>query len=458
MNAGLTTPAVLFDSAGNVGIGTTTPFGKVSIEQGTETSSFWVGNTGSTTPSLAVAGVNGNGNVGIGAAVNATYKLNVGGSINVSNGTVSNIISPDIAGITYIGNTSNHPVGIIANNVEHLRVNAAGGGYWNNGNVGISTSSPFGLLSVEQGTETASLWIGNTGSTTPSLVVRGVNGNGNVGIGTVTPGSKLDVRASGSNANVTQVFASDGGALSSIFADGSDNAWLRLFDTSANEDIRLNTEGASYFNGGSLGIGTTTPWRKLSVTDTSAQFVVAYDGARYTQFTTNSTGDLTIDAQGGYISAVDETLFVCSGGACPSGAPSATGSIVAENFLGVGSSTPWAGISVVSGKAIVVGENTLATSTSMTVDWRNGNQQLVRLGTAATTISFTGFIEGQKLALTVCNPGTTGGAVTWGTQVLWAGGTAPTQTTTANKCDVWSFLATVATSSLKIFGAQSANF
>jgi hypothetical protein len=94
----------------------------------------------------------------------------------------------------------------------------------------------------------------------------------------------------------------------------------------------------------------------------------------------------------------------------------------------------------------------------MTIDWRNGNQQLVRLGTSATTISFTGFIEGQKLVLTVCNPNATAGAISWGTQVLWSGGTAPTQTTTANKCDVWSFLATVATSTIKIFGTQSANF
>jgi hypothetical protein len=46
----------------------------------------------------------------------------------------------------------------------------------------------------------------------------------------------------------------------------------------------------------------------------------------------------------------------------------------------------------------------------------------------------------------------------WGTGILWSGGSAPTQTTTANKCDIWSFLATQATSTLVIFGAQTSNF
>jgi hypothetical protein len=155
---------------------------------------------------------------------------------------------------------------------------------------------------------------------------------------------------------------------------------------------------------------------------------------------------------------IRDSLWICAGGACPAGSPSGNGNILAETGVSVGSSTPWAGLSVVAGKAIVVGENRLATSTSMTIDWRNGNQQLVRLGTSATTISFTGFIEGQKLVLTVCNPNATAGAISWGTQVLWSGGTAPTQTTTSNKCDVWSFLATMATTTVKIFGTQSANF
>lgn len=61
------------------------------------------------------------------------------------------------------------------------------------GTLGIATTSPIGTLAVEQGTENYSLWVGNQGSTTPSLAVLGVNGNGYVGIGTITPTSKLYV-------------------------------------------------------------------------------------------------------------------------------------------------------------------------------------------------------------------------------------------------------------------------
>lgn len=59
--------------------------------------------------------------------------------------------------------------------------------------VGIGTTTPTGLFAVEQGTETYSLVVGNTGSSTTSFVVEGVNGDGNVGIGVDNPGSKLTV-------------------------------------------------------------------------------------------------------------------------------------------------------------------------------------------------------------------------------------------------------------------------
>ncbi len=65
------------------------------------------------------------------------------------------------------------------------------------GNVGIGgTSTPFGLLSVEQGTESASLLVANQGSSTPSFIVEGVNSMGFVGLGTYNPTSVLHVNMS----------------------------------------------------------------------------------------------------------------------------------------------------------------------------------------------------------------------------------------------------------------------
>ncbi|HEY9586139.1 MAG TPA: hypothetical protein VJJ27_00670, partial [Candidatus Paceibacterota bacterium] len=67
--------------------------------------------------------------------------------------------------------------------------------FWDdtNNRLGIASTSPFGLLSVEQGTETHSFYVANTGSSTPSFVINGVNGMGRVGIGTSSPSSKFTV-------------------------------------------------------------------------------------------------------------------------------------------------------------------------------------------------------------------------------------------------------------------------
>jgi len=142
------------------------------------------------------------------------------------------------------------------------------------------------------------------------------------------------------------------------------------------------------------------------------------------------------------------------------GANLGAGSFI-SGLTGFGSTTPFTTIAVGTNAvpgSILVAEHRPATSTSITIDWKNGNQQNIRTGTSATTITFSNATDGGTLKLIVCNPGTSAGAITFATQILWAGGTAPTQTTTANKCDVWSFIATQATSTLKIFGTQTASF
>jgi|GEM_PF-2591617 len=61
------------------------------------------------------------------------------------------------------------------------------------GGIGIASTSPWGLFAVEQGTETNSLVISNSGSTSPSFVINGVNGNGNIGIATTSTLAKLSL-------------------------------------------------------------------------------------------------------------------------------------------------------------------------------------------------------------------------------------------------------------------------
>lgn len=137
-----------------------------------------------------------------------------------------------------------------------------------------------------------------------------------------------------------------------------------------------------------------------------------------------------------------------------------------DNFtakVGFGTSSPVGGVAA-SSTAIVTCETPVSTSTSMTISWYatpSCNQQLVRIGGAAASITFSNFVKGETLRLLVCNPNGTGGALTFLTPIMWSGSTLPTQTQLANTCDVWSFIATNGTSSptaVEIFGGQSSNY
>ncbi|MGE5540691.1 MAG: hypothetical protein ACM3TU_00170 [Bacillota bacterium] len=403
-----------------------------------------------------------------------------------------------------------------------------------NGNVGIGTTSPSSLLSIQgnalfsgnltlanlTATGTASiatltltnaLTVANGGTGATTFTSNGIlYGNGTSAVqvtaagaaGTVLTGTG-GAPAFSATPTLTSLTAATiiGGTaagstltLKSTSGTGTTDAILFLVGNNG------ATEAMRIISNGNVGIGTTTPGSRLSVQQTAsaAQFSIAYDTTRYANLQVDSSGDFIMDAQGQDIRHNDDNLWVCSGGACPAGTPAGTGNLLVETALGIGSSspsganlaiagtagtaslwigsssapllivdkngslgigtsTPWSKFSLATG-AVTVAEQTLATSTSMTIDWRNGNQQLIRIGTAGTTISFSGYTAGERLMLTICNPNATAGAISWGTAILWSGGAAPAQTTTANKCDIWSFVATNATSTIKILGAQTPNF
>ncbi len=78
-------------------------------------------------------------------------------------------------------------------------------------------------------------------------------------------------------------------------------------------------------------------------------------------------------------------------------------------------------------------------STAITLDLTNGTVQIITL-TGNATITMPTATSGKSFIMYLKQDGTGSRTVTWST-VKWAGGTAPTITSTASKQDIYSFFA-----------------
>lgn len=291
--------------------------------------------------------------------------------------------------------------------------------------IGVATSSPFTTLSVG-----GAAYVGGNFTATGTIQFTNISGSTQC----------LQVDSSGNVTGAGAACGSGSGGSNSKFATSSDSQGI-------------------YVNGGTnirVGIGTTTPHAlsTLNIASSSATGLIFSN----TNGSTNEKhfGMFWEDRKLYFATTSDSITSTSTAGL--------TYDPVGEAYFGLGTTSPFYKFSIGTGNgsstaSILVAEHRPATSTSMTIDWKNGNQQNIRIGTAATTVSFSNYTDGSTLKLLVCNPGSgTAGTITWGTEVLWAGGSAPTQTTTANKCDVWSFIGTMGTSTLRVFGSVTNNF
>lgn len=305
------------------------------------------------------------------------------------------------------------------------------------GTVSTSTSETSGYIPF---------W--TTTSATPALLSGGVSG--------FTFDSAL-TKLTVTNASTTSFSISDLGNALYLGKDTNGTASAYAGTSCTNQFVRslsgvgaatCATVGASDVSLAALTAGSGLTSAGTYTGATARTFAIDFtSGNVWTAASSTFTGGLTIGTST-TTSATTTNMF----------STTASSTNLFTSSLGVASSTPTTKLSVGAG-AITVAEYQPATSTSMTIDWRNGNQQLVRIGTSAITMSFSNYVEGQKLVEVICNPASgTAGTITWPSVVLWAGGTTPTQTTTANKCDIWSFLATNGTSTLKVLGAQNASY
>ena len=132
---------------------------------------------------------------------------------------------------------------------------------------------------------------------------------------------------------------------------------------------------------------------------------------------------ISVDSLGN-VAALQDQFSVCSGGACASTA-NGDGTITAE-------------------RAITSEEGTVTAGATITLNWDDGNQQYLSLTSNSVVTAFSNNTTGQTLRMVVCQDATGGRTFTFSPTIKWSGGTTPTQTSTLNKCDVYSFIQTTA--------------
>ena len=324
-NSGSVTDAIVLNSSGNVGIGTSSPSNRLSVVTASGSDGFI--SISSPTSDTAGVSVNGGTDYNKGAIVrfqkNATTKWTMG--------TDSAIIGATSDNFHLYGGGANSIL-FSTNASERLRIDSSG-------NIGIGTSSPinnggYGGLTLNgtngalfsmmtNGTESsriASLGdetsIQCKASTGYISFVQGVSGgteqmrltSTGLGIGTSSPGSKLHVVSSGN----TPIQAQSSGGTSAYIQ--MTNTGGGGFISTTNNDLVFSTTGSAIErlrldSSGNLGLGVTPS------ASTTAQFQIGRGVVNAVSNYTTLGDNATFDGSWKYIASTGASLYQQNTGA-----------------------------------------------------------------------------------------------------------------------------------------------
>jgi len=212
-------------------------------------------------------------------------------------------------------------------------------------------------------------------------------GGGNVGIGTSSPSAKLHIQnAAASNYALRFNYAdtTDGGGF---YESTSSGLSLFLKDDTGTTKTVIAPDGDSYFNGGNVGIGTSSPAEKLDVNGNiklGAQINASVDAAYLIGKSHTATGyndplialmsstaaanSLTI---GGGSSVYNTATSISFNTSANTNTPTGTAAmfINSSQNVGIGTTTP-------SAKTHIVGAGNTTSTTALLVESNNGTDRL----------------------------------------------------------------------------------
>ncbi|MBX4189076.1 hypothetical protein KW785_00590 [Candidatus Parcubacteria bacterium] len=275
-------------SSGNIGIASSTPWGRLSVEMDTIDPAFVIANQGSSTPSLYVGGVNQNGFVGFGTTttpslariiIDNTIGSDAGSGIAVAGEHQIYTFNPSTTNTVQVGNRTivqNSPVGATATNtavgtlirmidnsgisnlVRGLEVVASAGNTTFGVNTGIRGSGhTFGVQGITTGlaggTSTPAAIYGENSGTTQGDILR---------LYTSTMTTATSVASF-----YQEISTFTGTGLTMNFGKGGGTFTGKFVDFKVNDNTRFKVE-----------YGGTTTIGQLSQTTTQAGIQIGYGG------------------------------------------------------------------------------------------------------------------------------------------------------------------------------------